>query len=586
MSDLEIKQNHAGSENLPDIDDEKSRIESLNTSNKENIELSSVIKIVKTIGSHTDLNYILSTITVEMSKLLDFDLGCVAVYEKEKNCLFLRHIYRKNGDKAGEGRYVSLDESNLVGWVAINKKPVLRKNIQADGRFDEIMKEDGLKSDIVVPLIAGETLIGTVNFGSFKQDNYTDSDLDTLIKFGDLASLAIEKSAILQELKGLGEKYQILMKTADDLIMLLNVSGTIIECNDAVKNIFGYSKEEVEGMTPSDFAIPTRRETVKQNFGKVMRGEITKAVEVPYVKKNGEIVYLDVNFSIITVKNHPYLLLVGHDVTDRKMLEDRITIQNRELIASNKKLLELDQLKSEFLGRISHELRTPLSVIMAYTDTLLSDSSDFIDRETSKEFLDIIDTQSKDLLKLINDLLDLSKLEVSETMLDVTESSLNEITIAAATIAKPFADQKNVEIVVDLDDSIPIMKFDPLRIKQVLVNLINNAVKFTPEGKKVSVSTTKGENNAVVAIIDDGPGIDMKHASGIFENFTQLDGSTSRPNNGMGIGLHLVKHYIDIHKGDVWVESEKGKGAVFSFSLPLTEYFNSNEMKIPTTTSV
>ena len=541
---------------------------SSNSENEENRQLSAVIKIVKAIGAKTNLDDILSTITVQMARILDFDLGCVAIYEKDKNCLFLKHIYRKNGDKTGEGRYVALDESNLVGWVAINKKAVLRNNIPEDRRFNEIMKEDGLKSDIVVPLVIKNTFIGTVNFGSFKQDNYSSFDVEILNKFSDLASIAIEKSALLQDLEGLGEKYRILMNTVDDLIVLLDVSGSIVECNNAVKS-FGYKKGEVKGKSPSDFAIPANRETVKRNFGKVLRGEITRAVEIPCLRKDGEIVYLDINFDIIRIKDHPYILAVGHDVTDRKILEERITIQNRELVASNKKLLELDQLKSEFLGRISHELRTPLSVIMAYTDTLLNDNEESIEYETRKEFMQVIEVQSKDLLNLINDLLDLSKVEVSETMLNVTECSINEIAVAAVTIAKPFADQEGVEIMVSLDDSIPIMRFDPLRLKQVLVNLINNAVKFTPEGKSVTVSTVKGDNDAVVSVTDSGSGIDMKDAAGIFDDFTQVDGGRTRPSNGMGIGLRLVKHYIDLHRGKVWVESEKGNGAVFCFSLPL-----------------
>lgn len=541
---------------------------SSNAENEENRQLSAVIKIVKAIGSQTNLDDILSTITVQMSRILDFDIGCVAVYEKDKNCLFLKHVYRKNGDKTGEGRYVALDESNLVGWVAINKKPVLRNNIPADRRFNEIMKEDGLKSDIVVPLITKNTFIGTVNFGSFKQDNYSSFEMEILNKFSALASLAIEKSALLQDLESLGEKYRILMNTVEDLIVLLDVSGAIVECNDAVK-AFGYSKREVKGKSPSDFAIPANRDMVKRNFGKILRGEITRAVEIPCLRKDGEIVYLDINFNIIKIKDHPYILAVGHDVTDRKILEERITIQNRELVASNKKLHELDQLKSEFLGRISHELRTPLSVIMAYTDTLINDCEKPIDYETRKEFLGIIEIQSKDLLNLINDLLDLSKVEVSETMLNVTECSLNEITIAATTIAKPYAEQEGVEITVSLDDSIPIMRFDPLRLKQVMVNLINNAIKFTPDGKSVTVSTTKCGNDAVVAVSDSGSGIDMKDAAGIFDDFTQVDGGRTRSSNGMGIGLRLVKHYIDLHRGKVWVKSEKGNGAVFCFSLPL-----------------
>ena len=585
MTELGIDHTKIKKESDSDRKAGDSHIISSAAENEENRQLSAVIKIVKAIGLQPNLDDILSTITVQMSRVLDFDLACVAVYEKDKNCLFMKHIYRKNGDKTGEGRYVALDESNLVGWVAINRKPVLRNNIPEDRRFNEIMKEDGLKSDIVVPLITKNTLIGTVNFGSFKPDNYSNSEVEILNKFSDLASLAIEKSALLQDLEGLGEKYRILMNTVDDLIVLLDVSGAIVECNNAVKS-FGYSNREIKGKSPSDFAIPASRETVKRNFGKVLRGEITRAVEIPCLRKDGEIVYLDINFNIIRIKDHPYVLAVGHDVTDRKILEERITIQNRELVASNKKLLELDQLKSEFLGRISHELRTPLSVIMAYTDTLLNDSEKPVEYATRKEFLKVIEIQSKDLLNLINDLLDLSKVEVSETMLDVTECCLNEITVAAVTIAKPYADQEGVEIMVSLDDSIPIMRFDPLRLKQVLVNLINNAVKFTPEGKSVTVSTVKGEKDAVVSVSDNGSGIDMKDAAGIFDDFTQVDGGRTRPSNGMGIGLRLVKHYIDLHRGKVWVESEKGNGAVFCFSLPLTEYFSSREVKTAKSTSV
>ncbi len=533
-------------------------------------QLSAVLEIARAIGSKTELDDILSTITVQMSNVLDFDLGCVSIFDKDKNCLFLRHIYRKNGDKTGEGRYVALDESNLVGWVAINRKPVLRNNIPEDRRFREIMKEDGLKSDIVVPLIIKSRFVGTINFGSFKQDNYSRTDLEILGKFSTLASIAIEKSDLLQNLENIGGKYRILMDMVDDLIVLLDLSGTIIECNSAVK-AFGYSKREVKGRSPADFALPANREAVERNFGKVLRGDITRAVEIPCLRKDGKIIYMDINFSIFKIKDQPYILVVGHDVTDRKILEERITIQNRELVESNKMLKELDQLKSDFLGRISHELRTPLSVIMAYTDTLLNEDEESLDQGTRKEFLQVVESQSRNLLGLINDLLDLSKVEVSETMLNVSEGSINEITDAAVDITRPFAVQEGVEIMVSLDDSIPIMRFDPLRIKQILVNLINNAVKFTPEGKPISIATSRTDDEAVVSVSDNGSGIDEEDVEGIFDDFTQIDGGRTRSSNGMGIGLRLVKHYIDLHGGKVWVESEKGKGSVFCFSLPLQD---------------
>ncbi len=544
-------------------------------------QLLAVMKIANAVASQVDLDDILVTITTEMSKIIDFDIGSVAIYSKNENCLYIRHEYRVHSGKSGVGTYVPFDESNLIGWVAINRKPVLRGNIPADDRFNEIMKEDDLKSDIVVPLIAENKLVGTINYGSFKRDNFSGFDLEIINNFRHFTSIAIEKATLMQELKGLGDKYRMLMDTGEDLIMLIDISGVIVECNNAATTIFGYSKDEVTGRMPSDFAVPSRREAVRVNYGRVLRGEITKAIEVPYLKKNGETVYLDINFNIIKIKDHPYVFVVGHNVTDRKALQERITIQNRELKASNRKLLELDCLKSEFLGRVSHELRTPLSVIMAYSDTLLNDSEESINNDTRTEFLRVIETQSNNLLRLINDLLDLSKVEVSETMLDVTESSINQIITASITVVEEYAAHKDVEIVTCADDSVPIMRFDPLRIKQVCVNLVNNAIKFTPRRKKVVVSTFLGKQDAIVSVSDEGPGIDMKEIADIFDNFTQVDGGVARTANGMGIGLRLVKHYIDLHKGSIWVESEKGNGATFFFSLPLTDNFSMNNCGQP-----
>lgn len=530
-------------------------------------ERSVVIEIANSINSRLDLGQILSTIVTEFSKILDFDIGCVAIYEKNDYCLYLKHIYRKNGDKSGEGRYVALDESNVIGWVAINRKPVLRADIESDSRFSEIMKEDNLQSDIVVPLLAKGALIGTVNFGRITSRCYTEADLRMVEDFSTLISIAIEKSQLFDELKELGDKYRNLMRSANDLIMLLDVSGDIVECNDAVRRIFGYGKEEVLGKSPSEFAPPPRKEIVRVNFGKVLRGELKKAIEVPYLHKNGETVYLDVNVNVIRIKDHPYIIAVGHDVTDRKILEEKITFQNRELKSSNRKLLEVDRLKSEFLGRISHELRTPLSIIMAYAGTLLDDRE--IDTDTSREFLKVIEDQSNKLLSLINDLLDLSKVEVSETMLNITESSINEMIRVSVAIARPMACQKGVEIVTDMDINIPITRFDPLRIRQICVNLLNNAIKYTSHGGTIKISSRIMKDNLLVSVTDRGPGIDPDHISRIFDNFTQIDGGAARTQNGMGIGLGLVRHYVELHHGKIWVESKKGEGSIFSFSLPL-----------------
>jgi len=531
-------------------------------------QLAAVMEIANAISSQLDLNQILSAISKELSKVIDYDIGCVAIYEKERCGLFMRHVWRRGGQTTGEGRYVPLDDSNLVGWVANHRKPALRGNIPADGRFREIMKEDGLKSDIVVPLVAKDMLIGTVNVGSYELNHFSDFDLDLVVRFGKLTSIAIEKCQLLRELADLGEKYRLLMKNASEIIVILNAQGEFVECNRAMCEISGYRPEELIGQSLFLVALPERRDEAKRSFFSMLRGEISRLPEISCRKKSGEIVVVDISGGVMRIKGDPYVVLIAHDITDRRTLQERITTQNAELTEINRKLRELDDLKNEFLGRISHELRTPLSVIMAYTGTLLEDRDQSIDPQTRAEFLRIIDDHSNKLLGLINDLLDLSRVEVSRTMLHASEGSVNDIVKISIRIAEPFAAQHHVELVTELDDMIPIMSFDPLRIRQACVNLLNNAVKFSPAGSTVTIRSRNGSGEAVVSVMDSGPGIGQDELPKLFEKFTQLDGGASREKDGLGIGLKLVKHYVELHGGRIWVESEAGRGSTFSFSIP------------------
>ena len=531
-------------------------------------QLAAVMEIANAISSRLDLNQILSAISKELSKVIDYDIGCVAIYEKERCGLFMRHVWRRGGETTGEGRFVPLDESNLVGWVANHRKPVLRCNIPADGRFREIMKEDGLKSDIVVPLVAKDALIGTVNVGSYELNHFTDFDLDLVVRFSKLTSIAIEKCQLLRELDDLGEKYRLLMKNASEIIVILNAQGEFVECNRAMCEISGYRPDELIGRSLSLVTFPERMDEAKRRFFQMLRGEIARIPEVPCRKKNGEVVVIDISGGVMRIKGDPYVVLIAHDITDRRALQERITAQNAELTEINRKLRELDDLKNEFLGRISHELRTPLSVIMAYTGTLLEDRDQSIDPQTRAEFLRIIDDHSNKLLGLINDLIDLSRVEVSRTMLHKSEGSLNDIVKISLRIAEPVAAQHHVELVAEIDDTIPIMSFDPLRIRQACVNLLDNAVKFSPDGGAVTIRSRGGDGEAVVSVTDRGVGIGEDEIPMLFEKFLQLDGGASREKDGLGIGLRLVKHYVELHGGRIWVESEAGKGSTFSFSIP------------------
>ncbi len=538
-------------------------------SDSEMNQLSAVMEIANLINSRLDLDYVLSRISREMARVIDYDLGCVAVYEEEDNCLYIRHIYRKNGDDSSEGRFVPMDESNLVGWVAINRKPVYRANIQRDEHFREIMEEDNLKSDIVVPMTANDSLIGTVNIGSYKKNNFTDFDVELVSKFSRLTSIAVKNSMLFEERKVLGEKYNNLMQNAKDIILLIDLSGKIVECSNSVTDIFGYFPKEIIGKEIFSYTLPERRDQSSKLFAKILQGEMDHLSNIPYLKKDGRIAYLDIDPIIMRIKGRPYVLALAHDITERKFLEEKITIQNEELRDNNRKLMELDRMKSEFLGRVSHELRTPLSVIMAYVSALLEeDGADPIEPGTKSEFLKVISLQSNKLLSTINDLLDLSTVEVSGTAINMSQGSINEILKISAMMIEPSARKKNIKVRMELDRSLPIINFDPHRIQQICYNMLGNAIKFTREGKEVLVRSFGNEKEVTVAISDSGPGIGSEDIEKIFDDFTQLDGGSTRLWEGMGIGLRLVKYYVELHGGRVWVESEEEKGSTFYFSIP------------------
>jgi signal transduction histidine kinase len=255
-----------------------------------------------------------------------------------------------------------------------------------------------------------------------------------------------------------------------------------------------------------------------------------------------------------------------HDISQRKMLEQQIILQNKNLQDANQRLREVDEMKTEFLANISHELRTPLSVIIAYTEALRDGLVGEADR---KHFLDVIGENGQGLLRLINDLLDLSKLEVSGAMLSFTLSHIHDVIRVLWPKLTTAAEAKGIEVSFKPGYEIPVVYIDNKRISQVVMSLAQNAVKFTEKGGKIEVSTRRSDNGVVVQVTDTGAGIADEQIASVFDTFRQLDGSSTRRVGGLGIGLAIAKHIIELHGGKIWVESKAGVGSTFCFMIPV-----------------
>lgn len=238
----------------------------------------------------------------------------------------------------------------------------------------------------------------------------------------------------------------------------------------------------------------------------------------------------------------------------------------KELEVMNEKLKELDRMKSRFFTNISHELRTPLTVISGMVDQLKKDPEAWLDKSVS-----MIKRNSENLLNLVNQILDLRKLETGQLELHFIQDN---IILYLSYILESFhslADQKNIKLLFESEQSELVMDYDPAKILRIVTNLLSNAIKFTPRGGTIWLKAGRRSNDLLIQVKDTGIGIPEDQLSSIFDRFYQVDTAHSRKGEGTGIGLAIVKEFVQLMEGEIWVESELNKGTTFNFALPIRQ---------------
>jgi signal transduction histidine kinase len=251
--------------------------------------------------------------------------------------------------------------------------------------------------------------------------------------------------------------------------------------------------------------------------------------------------------------------------------QSAIAIQNarlfRELEAKTRELEVASRHKSQFLANMSHELRTPLNAILGYGE-LIADGIYGEVPPPMREILGRVDASGRHLLGLINDVLDLSKIEAGQLSLLLADYSMKEVVESVLASVGALAADKGLVLTMNLAPDLPTGYGDQRRLTQVLLNLVGNAIKFTVEGG-VAVGVTTTDGTFEVAVIDTGPGIAPADQQRIFEEFQQADTSTTRPQGGTGLGLAIARRIVGMHGGRLWVESTPGSGSTFRFSVPV-----------------
>jgi signal transduction histidine kinase len=240
----------------------------------------------------------------------------------------------------------------------------------------------------------------------------------------------------------------------------------------------------------------------------------------------------------------------------------------REIQAKGRELEAANRHKSEFLANVSHELRTPLNAIIGFSEVLQERLFGELN-EKQAEYTDDILSSGRHLLSLINDILDLSKIEAGRMELEVTTFYLPDAIENALLLIRERASRHGIKLDRAIDDRLGDFIGDERKVKQILVNLLTNAVKFTPEGGQIKVEARSGDNAVIVSVTDTGIGIAKEDQEVIFEEFRQASGNYAQKREGTGLGLTLTRKFVEMHGGKIWVESEPGKGSTFTFTLPI-----------------
>jgi PAS domain S-box-containing protein len=328
--------------------------------------------------------------------------------------------------------------------------------------------------------------------------------------------------------------------------------------------ILGYTEEEFLSQPFLSFVHPDDRPATLAEVEKLGGGGLTIRFENRYRCKDGSYKNL-----LWTASPHPsgMIYAAGRDVTDSKRVEEERTLLNQLLAERNEELIRASRAKSDFLGSMSHELRTPLNAIIGFSELVAQGLPGPLN-DVQLEFIKHVIDGGKHLLSLINDILDLTKVEAGRVDLRLEPCSLKNLAQAVYECVSPLAAKKQVELATKVPDGLPSIRADPTRIKQVLFNLLSNAIKFTPSQGQVVLEASLVGDRVTVSITDSGVGIKAEDQPRLFRAFEQLDAGKGK-REGTGLGLALARRLVELHGGDIQVESEPGKGSRFFFTIPL-----------------
>ena len=509
------------------------------------------------LSSDLELPRVLQAVLNRAVTLLGVTGGEVAIYEEQVKQLVV--VASENIGKDSTGTRLSLGEG-AMGHVAQTRESLIIPS------YHEWLGRSGKYADVTVhsvmaaPLLIGRRLVGAIaTVHSDPHRIFGPEDLRLLTMFAPQAAIAIENARLYAAAQRQKQYFEELVSNSPVAIVTLDTNHNVVSCNPAFERLFGYSQREAIGRNLDELVSTedTRREAVeytRQALDRPIHGIGRRR------RQDGNLVDVEVlGVPVIVNGERVGVMALYHDITE-------LLLARRDAEAAN-------SAKSQFLASMSHELRTPLNAIIGYSEMVQEEVEELGQPELASD-LTKIRTAGRHLLALINDILDLSKIEAGKMELFLETFEIRTLVDEVVATARPLVEKNANRLVVDVAPQPGTMRADLTKVRQMLLNLLSNACKFTERGTitlgiaRVRDEAASGGEAVVLRVSDTGVGMTPAQMDRLFEAFAQAEASTTSKYGGTGLGLAITKHFSQMMGGDVTVQSELGKGSTFTVRLP------------------
>lgn len=536
-----------------------------------------------------------------LSKALDIadaPAGSIALYENGQMKLMTSKGLSK---RFLENKAWSVMPGGLTEQVLREKSHAeIADTSKVDFTNNPALTMEKIRAILAFPILLRDEVAGILYIDDFKPRQFSNRQKTSLALTTGILSVAIDRFALIRGLEEMRLKFSSLMESSNEIVLITDSNGLIISSNAAASEILGYSPDDLLGRTIT--SVVENGAATQSIMKSLERKSFLKNYEITIRDSSGKTFDVKLNAALLKDKTYShfgtiFVLQSMREETDLKSaleiktgeleelnlnLEKKVLERTEQLERSNQELERMNELKGRFISNISHELRTPLNSILGFSNVLVEKSFGDLN-ENQERYIKNIYSAGKHLLELINNVLDIAKIEAGKYEMVYETFRTGDLVDEVLNIMKPLADGKFIDIDVQIGENVDIITADRVKTKQILYNLLSNAIKFTPEAGRVGVSVThegsaegfdiwdQPKNEFLkFSVWDKGVGISPDDKDRIFDEFEQVDSTLSRESGGAGLGLALSKKLVELHGGTISVESNLGEGSTFTFSLPVT----------------